>query len=247
MTPVTARQAAGWCFSPRFCGAYLIGSIPFAYLIVQGVTGEDITAHGTGNVGSMNVRRTTGSWGWFALAVLGDGLKGLDPDAARQGLGDRGPRVLAGRLQAVGADARERGRGLVAAAGPLGADGRGRRRRPRPQLLDLDGAHRARLRADRQGTRHRCRRAARLRLALLRRGRGRRAGRHRPHPLHDGRTGRGGRHAADRGARCSARPTGRSRCSWARVVYAAHHKRFIGMLHGKEPKLYINDRLGPRG
>jgi acyl phosphate:glycerol-3-phosphate acyltransferase len=59
--------------------SYLIGSIPFAYIIVRGVTGEDVTAHGTGNVGSMNVRRTTGSWGWFALAVLGDGLKGLFP------------------------------------------------------------------------------------------------------------------------------------------------------------------------
>ena len=30
-------------------------------------------------------------------------------------------------------------------------------------------------------------------------------------------------------------------------VYAAHHKRFVGMLQGKEPKLYINDRMGPRG
>jgi len=60
-------------------GAYLIGSIPFAYLIVRGVTGEDVTEHGTGNAGSMNVRRTTGSWGWFALAVIGDGMKGLVP------------------------------------------------------------------------------------------------------------------------------------------------------------------------
>jgi glycerol-3-phosphate acyltransferase PlsY len=58
---------------------YLIGSIPFAYIIVRIVTGEDITAHGTGNVGSMNVRRTTGSWAWFVVAVLGDGLKGLLP------------------------------------------------------------------------------------------------------------------------------------------------------------------------
>jgi len=31
------------------------------------------------------------------------------------------------------------------------------------------------------------------------------------------------------------------------VVYSAHHKRFIGLLQGKEPKLYINDRMGPRG
>jgi glycerol-3-phosphate acyltransferase PlsY len=78
MTPVTG--SGSWLVVvAAFLGAYLIGSIPVAYLIVKGVTGEDITAHGTGNVGSMNVRRTTGSWGWFALAVLGDGLKGLIP------------------------------------------------------------------------------------------------------------------------------------------------------------------------
>ncbi len=70
----------GWLvLLATFFGAYLMGSIPFAYLIVRGVTGEDVTKHGTGNVGSMNVRRTTGSWGWFALAVIGDGMKGLVP------------------------------------------------------------------------------------------------------------------------------------------------------------------------
>jgi glycerol-3-phosphate acyltransferase PlsY len=31
------------------------------------------------------------------------------------------------------------------------------------------------------------------------------------------------------------------------VVYAAHHKRFVGMLRGEEPKLYVDDRMGPRG
>ena len=31
------------------------------------------------------------------------------------------------------------------------------------------------------------------------------------------------------------------------VVYAAHHKRFVGMLKGFEPQFYINDRMGPRG
>lgn len=62
-----------------FVAAYLIGSIPFAYLIVRGVTGEDITDHGTGNVGAMNVRRTTGSWGWFVVAMLADAMKGFLP------------------------------------------------------------------------------------------------------------------------------------------------------------------------
>jgi glycerol-3-phosphate acyltransferase PlsY len=31
------------------------------------------------------------------------------------------------------------------------------------------------------------------------------------------------------------------------LVYSAHHKRFVGLLQGREPKLYINDRSGPRG
>lgn len=62
-----------------FALSYLVGSIPFAYIIVKAVSHEDITTHGTGNVGSMNVRRTTGSWWWFAIAALADGLKGLIP------------------------------------------------------------------------------------------------------------------------------------------------------------------------
>jgi glycerol-3-phosphate acyltransferase PlsY len=56
---------------------YAVGSIPWAYLIVKWVTGEDISAHGTGNVGAMNVKRTTGSWGWFTLAMFADAMKGI--------------------------------------------------------------------------------------------------------------------------------------------------------------------------
>jgi glycerol-3-phosphate acyltransferase PlsY len=58
---------------------YAVGSIPWAYLIVKWVTGEDISAHGTGNVGAMNVKRTTGSWGWFTVAMVADALKGIVP------------------------------------------------------------------------------------------------------------------------------------------------------------------------
>jgi glycerol-3-phosphate acyltransferase PlsY len=64
------------------CMAYLIGSIPWAYFIVRAVNGQDITAHGTGNVGAMNVRRSTGSWAWFSLAMVADALKGIVPVAA---------------------------------------------------------------------------------------------------------------------------------------------------------------------
>ncbi len=59
--------------------AYLVGGIPFAYIIVRRVTGEDVTEHGSGNVGAMNVRRSTGSWRWFAAAMVADALKGLVP------------------------------------------------------------------------------------------------------------------------------------------------------------------------
>ena len=31
------------------------------------------------------------------------------------------------------------------------------------------------------------------------------------------------------------------------IVYARHHKRFVGLLQGKEPRLYIHDRQGPKG
>jgi glycerol-3-phosphate acyltransferase PlsY len=61
--------------------AYAIGSIPWAYTIVRLVSDEDVTTHGTGNVGAMNVRRTTGSWGWFTVAMLADIIKGVVPVA----------------------------------------------------------------------------------------------------------------------------------------------------------------------
>jgi glycerol-3-phosphate acyltransferase PlsY len=41
-------------------GAYLIGSIPFSFLIVKAVAGADIREHGSRNVGATNVARTAG-------------------------------------------------------------------------------------------------------------------------------------------------------------------------------------------
>lgn len=63
-----------------FC-SYAIGSIPSAYLVVRRVAGKDITRHGSGNVGAMNVHHTTGSWGWFAVTVIADMAKGFIPVA----------------------------------------------------------------------------------------------------------------------------------------------------------------------
>lgn len=40
--------------------AYLIGSIPFSFLVVRLVAGKDVRDHGSGNVGATNVARTAG-------------------------------------------------------------------------------------------------------------------------------------------------------------------------------------------
>jgi len=40
--------------------AYLIGAIPFGYLLVKWRTGADVRASGSGNIGATNVLRTTG-------------------------------------------------------------------------------------------------------------------------------------------------------------------------------------------
>jgi len=37
--------------------SYLLGSIPFGYLLVRMFTGEDVRASGSGNIGATNVAR----------------------------------------------------------------------------------------------------------------------------------------------------------------------------------------------
>jgi glycerol-3-phosphate acyltransferase PlsY len=50
--------------------AYLIGSIPFSFLVVKVVAGTDIRAHGSRNVGATNVARTAGRGPGIAALVL---------------------------------------------------------------------------------------------------------------------------------------------------------------------------------
>lgn len=56
--------------------AYLLGGIPFGYLIVKLRTGRDVRASGSGNIGATNVLRTTGRAAGIATLLL-DVLKGL--------------------------------------------------------------------------------------------------------------------------------------------------------------------------
>jgi glycerol-3-phosphate acyltransferase PlsY len=50
--------------------AYLLGSIPFGYLLVRWKTGSDVRAAGSGNIGATNVLRTTGRLAGVATLLL---------------------------------------------------------------------------------------------------------------------------------------------------------------------------------
>lgn len=56
-------------------GSYLLGSIPFSFLITKFVSGEDIRERGSGNVGATNVLRTQGKLPGL-LALILDLAKG---------------------------------------------------------------------------------------------------------------------------------------------------------------------------
>jgi Predicted membrane protein len=60
-----------------FALSYIVGSIPFAYIIVRLFFRKDISKEGSGNVGAMNSYEVTGrKWVGF-LVFLFDFLKGI--------------------------------------------------------------------------------------------------------------------------------------------------------------------------
>src|SRR3954466_1203461 len=50
--------------------AYLLGAIPFGYLLVKWKTGGDVRAAGSGNIGATNVLRTSGTSAGIATLLL---------------------------------------------------------------------------------------------------------------------------------------------------------------------------------
>lgn len=238
MTPVATLTAT-------FIAAYLIGSIPFAYIIVRLVTGEDITEHGTGNVGAMNVRRSTGSWAWFVVAMVADALKGLVPVAVAK--------------SSVGVVA-----GVIGLAVPWGA-----------QLATISSVWwhnpvfwipQVAVAGCVLGHNYSFWMAV-LKRGFHRTGKGLATGggallaydwRYFVAVVVVGlavialtRYMMAGQVAAALTLPVIAlllhSPDWAFATVMGAVVYAAHHKRFVGMLRGNEPKLYINDRMGPRG
>jgi glycerol-3-phosphate acyltransferase PlsY len=71
---IDLRQGAAglWWLAPA---AYLLGSIPFGFLIVKLVGGGDIRFRGSGNIGATNVAREAGALPGVATLLL-DGAKG---------------------------------------------------------------------------------------------------------------------------------------------------------------------------
>ncbi len=64
--------------------SYLLGSIPFGYLLVRIFHGEDVRQSGSGNIGATNVSRKSPLLG--VLTLLLDGMKGFTAVAMTQKL-----------------------------------------------------------------------------------------------------------------------------------------------------------------
>jgi glycerol-3-phosphate acyltransferase PlsY len=57
-------------------GAYLLGSVPSAYLAARWSRGVDIRQYGSGNVGAANIRKLTSRWIFLAVVIF-DIVKGM--------------------------------------------------------------------------------------------------------------------------------------------------------------------------
>lgn len=82
-------------------GAYLLGSIPFGFVLPRLVRGEDVRQHGSGNVGASNVWRVYGRSLGIPVALL-DIAKGFVPALVGVRLGGDWVGVLAGAAAMVG-------------------------------------------------------------------------------------------------------------------------------------------------
>ncbi len=86
---------------PIVLGGYLLGSIPFGYVIPRLVRGDDVRRHGSGNVGASNVWRVYGRSLGIPVALL-DVAKGFVPALIGVKVGGDWVGVLAGAAAMVG-------------------------------------------------------------------------------------------------------------------------------------------------
>jgi glycerol-3-phosphate acyltransferase PlsY len=220
-----------------FALSYLIGSVPSAYFIVKAVTGEDVTAHGTGNVGAMNVRRSTGSWTWFVVAMFADLLKGFLPLLAAELL-TPSLSVLAVPL-GTSVPAPFLGHSVLAQAVLAGAV-LGHNYSLWMALISKRFTQTGKGLATGAGAllAYDWRYFAAVVLIGLT-------------VIAITRYMMAGQVAAAATLPSAALALRQSDWPFALlmglIVYWAHHKRFVGLLRGAEPRLYVEDRMGPRG
>jgi glycerol-3-phosphate acyltransferase PlsY len=108
-------------------GAYLVGAIPWSWLVVRWKTGQDIRQVGSGNVGATNAMRAAGRVAGV-LALLLDVAKGVAPVIVARSL-DAPPLVVScaatlavlGHMYPVWLGFHGGGKGVATAAGALGA------------------------------------------------------------------------------------------------------------------------------
>jgi acyl phosphate:glycerol-3-phosphate acyltransferase len=82
-------------------GGYLLGSIPFGFVLPRLVRGDDVRRHGSGNVGASNVWRAYGRSLGIPVALL-DVAKGFVPALVGVLIGGDWVGVLAGAAAMVG-------------------------------------------------------------------------------------------------------------------------------------------------
>jgi glycerol-3-phosphate acyltransferase PlsY len=125
-----AAGAAGalgaWASVAVAGGAYLLGAIPFSYLIVKLARGRDVRTVGSGNVGATNVMRAAGKAAGAAALLLDCG-KGVAAVVAARALGASAAvvgaaaaAVVIGHVYPVFLGFRG-GKGVATASGALGA------------------------------------------------------------------------------------------------------------------------------
>jgi glycerol-3-phosphate acyltransferase PlsY len=107
-------------------GAYLLGSVPFSYLIVKLAKGRDVRTVGSGNAGATNVMRAAGKAAGVAALLL-DCCKGIAAVTTARALGApsavvgaAAAAVVVGHVFPVFLGFRG-GKGVATAAGALGA------------------------------------------------------------------------------------------------------------------------------
>jgi glycerol-3-phosphate acyltransferase PlsY len=84
-------------FAPAAIGGFLLGSIPFSYLLARFFGGVDIRTLGSGNVGATNVARSAG-WRLGVAALLLDAAKGAAAAFAGRGFAGAEQATTAGAI-----------------------------------------------------------------------------------------------------------------------------------------------------